>query len=215
MYSRHDLVWLSAAGWDQVRAATLADEHTIVGQWQQQDWPAIVRSAEPAMHEDDICLGIAVAPDRVDGHKRKIAIRARSADVAARQSPLPLRDVIAAAPPAWQHALAALDAALPGLRVYGSLALQVLTGQSYVTASSDIDLLFAPSSEGVLRAGLAVLAEFSASLPLDGEIIFPSGEAVSWKEWMIAKPAGNRVLVKAHHAVRLSSCPALLASFGR
>jgi phosphoribosyl-dephospho-CoA transferase len=215
MFSRHELVWLSPTGWQHVRASSPAGEHALLNQWQREDWPAIVRRAEPGAGSDDICLGIAVAPEAGSGHKRKLAIRAHALDVRVRRSPLPLTDVIRAAPTDWRAPLAELDAALPGLRVYGSLALQAVTAQAYISPRSDIDLLFAPTSIAHLREGLNLLQRFAAILPLDGEIIFPSHEAVSWKEWIAAEPGLARVLVKANHAVRLEACAALLASFGR
>jgi phosphoribosyl-dephospho-CoA transferase len=45
-------------------------------------------------------------------------------------------------------------------------------------------------------------------LPLDGEIVFPSGDAVAWKEWAGAE----RVLVKRASAVRLAPVAELLST---
>jgi phosphoribosyl-dephospho-CoA transferase len=52
----------------------------------------------------------------------------------------------------------------------------------------------------------------AAVLPLDGEIVFPTGAAVSWKEWLGAGPARARVLVKDAGAVRLAHMADLLAT---
>ncbi len=191
-----------------------AADQEIVSQWQREDWPTIVRRADANTASDAICLGIAVAPEPESGHKRKLAINATLANVAKQRLPLPLSEVIAAAPAAWRRQLAHLDAALPGLRVFGSLALQALTAQAYVGARSDIDLLFAPLNADELRKGLEVLDKFAHDLPLDGEILFPNHEAVSWKEWMIAEPMQARVLVKSDRVVRLARCTDLLSTFG-
>jgi phosphoribosyl-dephospho-CoA transferase len=73
---------------------------------------------------------------------------------------------------------------------------------------SDIDLLFFPANRNALDAGLALLERYSAVLPLDGEIVFPSGDAVAWKEWLNA----DRVMVKDAVTVRLAPTAALLAT---
>jgi phosphoribosyl-dephospho-CoA transferase len=89
--------------------------------------------------------------------------------------------------------------------VYGSLAMQSLTGRSYVTQDSDIDLLCEPRSEKDLQYIVALLSRHARHLPLDGEIVFPSGQAVAWKEWVGAmqKDTGARVLAKHLDAVAL------------
>jgi phosphoribosyl-dephospho-CoA transferase len=96
--------------------------------------------------------------------------------------------------------------------VYGSAALQALTGMEYVTASSDIDLLFEPATQAELDDGLMLLGAYALSLPLDGEVIFPGGAAVAWKEWMAATgaPGNPRVLVKENQHVRLRTTADLL-----
>jgi phosphoribosyl-dephospho-CoA transferase len=117
--------------------------------------------------------------------------------------PLALERVIAAAPATWQDGLARLNEAARGLsiKVYGSLALQAITGLSYVRPASDIDLLFAPRTTAELRAGLDLLQSHAAGLPLDGELVFPSGVAVAWREWLQA--GTRRMLVKDRSAARL------------
>ena len=59
-------------------------------------------------------------------------------------------------------------------------------------------------------AGLALLERHAATLPLDGEIVFPSGAAVAWKEWLSASRNEARVLVKDAGAVRLAPMAELL-----
>ena len=97
------------------------------------------------------------------------------------------------------------------MRVFGSLAMQSFTGLPYLTDSSDIDVLFAPADRKQLDEGLALLSAASAHVPLDGEIVFPGGAAVSWKEWRDAGEAGRTVLVKTIDEVRLSEPDSLLA----
>jgi phosphoribosyl-dephospho-CoA transferase len=60
-----------------------------------------------------------------------------------------------------------------------------------------------------------LLDHYSLQLPLDGEIIFPSGQAVAWKEWRNAASTaiGTRVLVKRIDCVLLAEPATLLDEF--
>jgi phosphoribosyl-dephospho-CoA transferase len=122
--------------------------------------------------------------------------------------PLPLAQVIVSAPPAWQTPLSELDASFAAaglrLRVYGSLAWQHITHESYVTDQSDVDLLFKPKDRGELDVALTLLQawEQRSGLRADGEVLLPDGAGVAWRELLRAQ---NRVLVKSAEGVRL--CP--------
>ena len=104
--------------------------------------------------------------------------------------------------PAWQRALAPLahDAtgARVALRVFGSAAWQAQTGLVYLHERSDIDLLFEPKDMGEINTAIALFDRFErrTAIRLDGEIIFPGGDAVAWREWNCAKSDG-RVLAKS------------------
>jgi phosphoribosyl-dephospho-CoA transferase len=213
MVSRHDLAWLTSAGWDAALARALPGQHAAIEQWRRADWPAIVRRADADLAPGQVSLGIALAP-AADGSKGRVALTARVADVARRTPALALADAARAAPRRWRALLDALAAEADALafRAYGSLAMQAITGQHYLTERSDIDLLFAPTSHEALGAGIALLARYGALLPLDGEIVFPSGDAVAWKEWPGADAVQARVLVKHARAVRLAPAAQLLAT---
>jgi phosphoribosyl-dephospho-CoA transferase len=221
MYTRHSLVWLSAQGWQSCRDRSgnnlAPSSHAALAHWQQSDWPAIVRRADVDCAQHQVCLGLALPPDPQSGHKVRIALRAPVAEVRQIRPPLAIDAVLAAAPARWRAALCVLaaDASRQKLAfgVYGSVALQALTGASYVSATSDIDLLFSPRTQAQLEAGIALLQQHAQSLPLDGEILFPSGQAVAWKEWVQASGNSPRVLVKDDRGVQLSTLAALLASF--
>jgi phosphoribosyl-dephospho-CoA transferase len=58
---------------------------------------------------------------------------------------------------------------------------------------------------------MAVLTRHAAHLPLDGEIVFPGGQAVSWQEWRMAIANPSKVLVKELDSVRLAETASLLA----
>ncbi|MCW5299117.1 malonate decarboxylase holo-[acyl-carrier-protein] synthase [Herbaspirillum lusitanum] len=213
--TRHGLVWLNEAGWLEALAC-VADEHRFaVQRWRQQDWPAVIRRRDAGCTAGEICLGIALPPDQ-DGVKLRVPLRIDLKGVRAMRAPLAIADVIEHAGSQWRDGLLELhgDIAAQGLEigVYGSLALQALTGQPYLRSASDIDLLFSPLDRLQLEQGVSLLQQYAARLPLDGEISFPSGYAVAWKEWAQAcgKP-GNRVLVKHDSGVALQRVVELLA----
>lgn len=217
MFARHDLVWLSGEGWRELLARATPGHAPAIAAWRQADWPLVVRRAEVDQAPGEVALGLALPPRPEDGRKVRIACRVAVEQVRRVQPPLPLA-AAAGALPRWKAALAALasDAAERGiaLRVYGSLALQVLTGQAYLGPASDIDLLVHPRDAVELDAALALLQAHAAGLPLDGEIVFPGGRAVAWKEWAAARAgaAGSRVLVKEMARVALVATDVLLAS---
>jgi phosphoribosyl-dephospho-CoA transferase len=213
MFSRHDLVWLTDAGWEAALAQALPGQHAAIEQWRHEDWPAIVRRADAGLAPGQVSLGIALPP-AADGSKGRVALNAHTADIARTTPALALADAARAAPERWRARLDEFLAESDGLaiQVYGSLAMQAITGREYVTARSDIDLLFSPASHDALSAGIALLARYGADLPLDGEVVFPSGDAVAWKEWLGAERAQARVLVKDSIAVRLVPAAQLLAT---
>ncbi|WP_426175379.1 malonate decarboxylase holo-[acyl-carrier-protein] synthase [Massilia sp. TWR1-2-2] len=210
MFCRHDLVWLTGRGWDAAFAGAAAGQHAAFDQWRREDWPAVVRRADAGLAPQHVSLGIPLPPTS-DGVKGRIAFTVPTAHVARRIGALALDDAAAAAPPRWRQALNVLADSMP-LRAYGSLAMQAATGLAYLTATSDIDLLFFPTDGNALRAGLALLERYAAVLPLDGEMVFPSGAAVSWKEWLSAGAVKARVLVKDAAGVRLAPMEQLLAT---
>jgi phosphoribosyl-dephospho-CoA transferase len=215
MFERHKLVWLSERGWRSVLEAAPPGAQDTIDRWRQADWPAVVRRTDENTPDDQVCLGIALPPDS-SGGKIRIPLRAAVTDVTKILEPVRIGAVIAAVPAAWCPGLAALETSAENhglaIRGYGSLALQALTGQSYLTATTDIDLLFYPATCAQLRTGLDLLASHAAALPLDGEVCFPSGQAVAWKEFsnVMHAPGHCRVLVKDRCSVHLATTAALL-----
>lgn len=220
---RHTLVWLSAQGWQGARAGAPPRHADALARWHAQDWPAVVRRSDADAAGDEICLGVPLPPDPATGDKLRIALRVRRGDVCRSAPPLSLATLLptlaahAASTGAWpgQPALPAQDEVADAMRVYGSAAMQRLTGLPYLRAASDIDLLFHPASAAHLEAGLAWLAAAAQRFPIDGEIVFPGARAVAWKEWLLAAGAKTRVLVKELDVVRLAAPDELLATLER
>jgi phosphoribosyl-dephospho-CoA transferase len=219
MFSRHELVWLTERGWRYARATAQASCVDAIGRWQQAGWPAVVRRAEAGLPPGLLSIGIALPPNGADGSKTRIGCKVPASEVRRHLPPLRIAQAIEAAPEPWRPLLAALEqqaATVQGMpvRVYGSVALQALTGQAYLSATSDIDLLLHPATRAQLYAGLDLLSSHATHLPLDGEIVFPHGRAVAWKELSGALDGapGARVLVKHLHGVALGATDDLLAT---
>jgi phosphoribosyl-dephospho-CoA transferase len=223
MYRRHDLVWLTPQGWDTALRGLSGVARALAQEWCMRDLPAVVRRNEPGTAPTLLCLGIPAPPDPYSGQKLRLGFKAEHRHVVEVRPALPLEE--AEAPAAWQRGLASLGIALRAAgvdcRVFGSLAMQTLSGKPYLVADSDIDLLLRPVNDAQLDAGLALVARHAHSLPLDGEIEFPLGHAVSWKEWLGADPraharshsGADRVLSKHLDTVALLRRDALLGQF--
>jgi phosphoribosyl-dephospho-CoA transferase len=207
---RHTLVWLTADGWHAAIAAALPEHQAAMAQWQSADWPIVVRRLDAEASADEVCLGLPLPPDAT-GLKVRIPLRVPAAHIARTTNAIPLQSALPAAGD-WRANLAALCEEAPGLRIFGSLAMQTLTGLRYVSPSSDVDLLFHPTSQQQLEYGVALLARHAERLPLDGEIVFPGGAAVSWKEWRMAMAHPAKVMVKELRSVRLADTASLLAT---
>ena len=211
-FERHMLVWLETAGWDAALATTEPQHHAAFKLWKAQDWPVIVRRTDADATPDQICLGLPLPPDEDTGEKVRIALCAHVGHISKAAPAIALAAALRSAEGPQRAHLAALEreAAAMRLRVYGSMAMQALTDMPYLTPTSDVDILFHPTSRRQLEDGLALMIRHAASLPLDGEIVFPGGAAVSWKEWRMALANPARVIVKELHAVRLASTASLL-----
>lgn len=221
MFARHDLVWLTSRGWQRVRAGAPLEAIDALDVWRDGGWPAVVRRAEAGLAPGEVAIGFALPPRRAAGGKLakpRVGCRVELSDVQRRTRALPLVGALDAVPAAWRAPLAALEseaaAAGLGLAVYGSVALEALTGQRYITPQSDIDLLLRPQNREQLMAGLALLARHAASLPLDGEVVFADGRAVAWKELRAAfgSAPGTRVLAKGLDRVALVAPEELMAT---
>ena len=215
MFYRHNRVWLSASGWQRAYAAASNAHLPALERWAENDWPLVVRRSESILPADSLGLGLALPPDPYSGVKTRIPLTVYLSDIARHEPPLAFAAVANTMPSEWQDACTDLQdeliAAQLELRVYGSVALQAITGLSYLTATSDIDVLFSPRTDAQLQQGLHLLQTHAQRLPLDGEIVFPSGRAVAWKEWADAVRNSHKVMVKSMANLNLMSVDALLS----
>lgn len=204
---RHKLAWLSPQGWRQALARAPAHAGALQS-WRRAGWPLVARRQDADAAAGEVALGLPLPPCPVNG-KVRIALRLPAGAVLRSSEALALAAVVPALPARWQAPAAALAAQAAAqritLRVYGSAAWQALTGLHYLGPRSDIDLLLYPGSMAALQAGAALFRRHAEHLPLDGEIVFPSGRAVAFKEWLLALEAGAsmRVMVKDEAGVSL------------
>jgi phosphoribosyl-dephospho-CoA transferase len=217
MFARHKLVWLTDDGWRHALTDAAPMDRAAMAEWRLADWPAIVRRADVGIAPGQVCLGLALPPDPASGCKRRIALTMDAAHVKKIAPPIGINAVLHTVAPAWADGLTALQAqadkaAIP-IGVYGACAMQALTGQRYLTPTSDIDLLWYPVTTAQLEIAIDLLRVHAATLPLDGEIVFPSGQAVAWKEWSnAAQHKTARVLAKAMDTVSLMKMQDLAAT---
>ncbi|WP_353157032.1 malonate decarboxylase holo-[acyl-carrier-protein] synthase [Herminiimonas fonticola] len=217
MFYRHNRVWLSANGWRAACEKLPAAHVKELMRWAENGWPAIVRRNDADARPDMLYLGLAPPPEPGTGTKIRIPFSAGTADIVRHEAPLALMGAESALPSVWRCAFSALAAAASSkgleFRVYGSVALQAITGLPYLATSSDIDILFYPCTHAQLQEGMALLQLYAKQLPLDGEIVFPSGRAVAWKEWAQAleNPGRLRVLAKGMSSLSLVPATDLLA----
>ena len=215
---RHSLARLAPAGWASVRLQVPDRHHAAIDRCSVAGWPAVVRRQEDGCPSHQVCIGIALPPDPASAIKHRLPVRVDAQAIADLQPPRSLASVLCVMPARWQDGLMRLQAELSkqqlSLSVFGSAALQAVTGLPYLHATSDLDLLLQPVSLTQLETGLQLLTHYSRELPLDGEIIFPSGDAVAWKEWGNARrqSASSRVLVKRPAGVALMRTDILLAT---
>jgi phosphoribosyl-dephospho-CoA transferase len=182
---RHQLVRLKPASWGELLHARsdLAGETLLQG-WVDCGWPLIARRPLPGEVEG-YALGLPLPPS---AGKRRIAVNVRHKDIDSVSSLPRLAETIDSSPTTWQrsmHCLMALaERQAIEARVFGSLAWQRLTGLTYLSPSSDLDIIWALPRREYIGAFLAELAEVETQAPmrLDGELIRADGSGVNWRE---------------------------------
>lgn len=212
-FHRHDWVWLHS---DWLHHALSHSDAGLIHEWVRHERPFVV--ARKADTDPVGCLRLGLA---LPGKKR-IGFTVTPDAVARHQGPPDLKSIANTAPPHWRRGLTLLESALERLGLaggaYGSAAWQFFaqgSGLTYLTDTSDIDLLVHPANWSQAESVLDVLHQHDRLCPtprLDGEIISPDGVAVAWRE-LAARPA--LVLSKGPADVRLLDLAGLIALFER
>jgi phosphoribosyl-dephospho-CoA transferase len=172
----------------------------IVEAWRRRGLPFVVARGRENDPAGSVRLGLSL-PDR-----RRVSLHVNARAVARRAGPPALREAIPAAPAAWRESLIRLDEAAAAIgaaaRVYGSLAWLLCSGEAFLQASSDIDLLFAPDGRAQAEALLGILTQAPEPPSLDGEFLLPGGWGVAWRELARRPPS---VLLKGQKRLELRS----------
>ena len=208
---RQQLVRLSGDGWAHVLEAPWDDEaHDCLSTWARRGLPLVV-TRQPPSHDDTLATGLP-APSRF--RRRRLAVAVAPRDVLFLDE-FPNADAVTRLLPrglatAWRSLVAALAASDCAVRVYGGYGWQAVTRLAYVHAASDLDLLLPVSSSAQADEVADALASQAWDGPrLDGELLFPDGAAVAWREWGDHRQGRvAQVLVKRLRGVALEGFPA-------
>jgi phosphoribosyl-dephospho-CoA transferase len=199
-FERHRMIWVDPGMWRDVIASepALSGEPLVAG-WASAGWPVISRRAACSEEAAMAALGLPLPPAWGKG---RVSLRVPPGAIVA-DAPAPLlKSAAQAAPVSWQATIAALLDIDENVRCFGSLAWQYLTGLEYISATSDLDLLWRVADAAratALSRQIEVVAEH-APVCIDGELIAPSADAVQWREWC---NADGILLVKNAEGVRL------------
>jgi len=208
-WRRHELLSVAPSLWrSELASRPAVAAAPFLAAWAENGWPVIVRRLLAGDHPDRVPVGVPLPPA---AGKMRIALTVPEQAVLARSSPPSLVAVSHAAAPAWGSTIRELVALGPRYGVspaaFGSLFWRYRTGLPYLSAHSDLDVLWpipADCEIGALVAGIAV-AERGAPMRIDGEVVLPDGEAVNWRELHAAlnQDGPRQVLAKSIGGVRL------------
>ena len=205
---RQQLLRLTPEGWAAVLAAPWdASLRPCLALWAERGLPLVV-TRQPALASDAIATGLP-APAR--WRRRRLPVAVAQRDVLFLDEFPMAGDVSRLLPRAstgaWRALLATLADVGCAPRVYGGYGWQALTRLAYVHADSDLDLLLPVDAPSQADAVVDALAASAWNGPrLDGELLFPDGAAVAWREWAAWRDGRTaQVLVKRLHGAALET----------
>lgn len=172
-----------------VQRPGLANKPFVAG-WADAGYPLVVRRPECNDDPRTVPLGLPLPPAQ---GKHRIAVTLDPDDIL-RADPPPLLSAAAqSAPVSWRSFIDQLIRLDPTARVFGSLAWEYLTALPYLSAGSDLDLLwYLPPGGDVdtLLERIAAIDEI-ALMRIDGEVFNAAGAA----QWRELRDAGDGVIV--------------------
>ena len=212
---RHDLVYLRASAAFETLCVEAGGPFWLVA----RDWIAhgrpLVAARQPAT-APGVLLGLTLP---LHSERKRLTIKVDRSSIVAVQPPLAIGRCLALLPVDSASVLSELEsrinAAAARIGVFGSLAWEALSGETYRHAASDIDIICDVATPAQFKVALDALQQAAAELPcaLDGEIRFPDGNAVAWREILANLERPNAtVLAKGNEEVRLLPLRALLSS---
>ena len=209
---RNSLVWPTPDGWTALRAQALQDPTTqaVVAHWHAARLPLVVSRQAPLASDAPAPLVALGLPAPLQWDRRRLAFALPVAQLAysgrfPRLSEVSLRQ-------RWRREALSLEFALGELlghaagavQVYGSYGWQCLTGLRYLREGSDLDLRIAVPDRAAAAAVVRLLATQCLPCRIDGELVWPDGQAVAWREMaQLLEGQVTRVLCKRLDSVAL------------
>jgi phosphoribosyl-dephospho-CoA transferase len=184
---RHQLVHLTSEGWAGVLARPWDEKaRECLGHWAARRLPLVVTRQPAGGVGKLVALGLP-APARWG--RRRIAVQLRPTSVQRFDEFAGLPGVLSLLPPSARPVACdlrdELDACGATARVYGSYGWQAISGLVHVRSGSDLDVWVAVKDAAHADRVASQLRCFATAQPrLDGELMFPDGTAVAWREWI-------------------------------
>jgi phosphoribosyl-dephospho-CoA transferase len=199
---RHQLAHLSAAGWGEVLSGHWeAAAHDCLRLWARRRLPLVVTRQRAGAPRDApggrVALGL---PAPLAWERCRIALDVPR-EAISRLGEFPhATEVLRLLPRRARAAMVELLDRLAALgvqaRAYGGYGWQIVSGQAYVHADSDLDLWVAIEGAAQADAVAACLLGRAPVEPrLDGELLFADGAAVAWREWAAWRTGRTRGLL--------------------
>ena len=204
--ARNRLVRIEPQAWAQIEArAWDAQAQDILAHWRINDLPLVVCRQRADSAPNQVCVGVP-APQQWSRRRLPLTM---SLDQITDCTDFPTLVQVAQAE-RWSAAALDLASALSQLgtqaHVYGSYGWQWLTGLGYWHDTSDLDLTVEVHSFEMASLVVERLASSSLDCRIDGEIVFPQGHAIAWREFQqLIQGKTTKVLVKDRHQLRLAT----------
>jgi malonate decarboxylase holo-[acyl-carrier-protein] synthase len=180
--ARHDLIWIESGSWAAVLAARSdIAQHPLAAEWVYCGRPLIVRRTAQADDANCVPFGLPLPP--AHGKSRICGVLPTSS-ISASAPPPRLADALGCIPRSWRKTVDRLLDLSPDVQTYGSLAWEHLTGLPYLSAASDLDLLWRHDDRETTERRLDEISKIDRDAPMriDGEMVDASGSGVQWRE---------------------------------
>ncbi len=205
---RHSLVWLDP---DLDLASCITDLSHVAATrgWIANGLPLVV-ARQPQKLDGSVthvAVGLTLPPPAI---RQRVFLHVPIASILIQNDPLLLsqayNSVERRCQELIQHIITICEQTNVSPCVYGSALWQTISGNEYMTESSDLDVLFVCNETSNMHLLFDLLQACERSKPrLDGELFAPSGWAAAWREVTSAVKTGGlgTVLAKSTYEVRL------------
>jgi phosphoribosyl-dephospho-CoA transferase len=204
---RHHWVHVRTQSHSAVADSCRQPQHRgAIEDWLAAGHPLMLRSRAAEDPSTHLPAGFALPPAQ---GKARMALAVASDAVDHIEAPPELACLADALAAPYASLAKRLDSAARQLgfvaRAFGSAAWQWRSGQPYMNAGSDIDVVASPPNADALAAWLACLeaSERDTGIRIDGEVLIAGVLAVHWREWasgtaevLVKQDAGPQLLAR-------------------